>query len=466
MVRIGRLWRGAATGTVLALVGALAACTSPDVHHAAAPPVSTLSASGPAPSGPVPKARDWPTYHHDNARTGLAPGVPAPGRLAVAWTRELDGAVYGQPLVIGGQVFAATENDTVYALDPAGGRVRWAAHLGAPQPLSGLPCGNIDPLGITSTMAYDPATRLLFALAETKGGHHELVGLDTVTGAVRLRRFVEPPRGDRLAHQQRSALTVLGGYVYIAYGGLFGDCGRYLGSVLAVPTGGNGPLRGYVVPTTREGGIWAPGGAAVGGGLLYYAVGNGESTGRYDGSDSVLALRPDLTLADRFSPAEWADDNAGDRDLGSMSPALVGGFVYADGKRGEGYTLRAGHLGGIGGQVDSAPVCQAFGGPAVAGNTVYVPCQDGVRAVAVDGTGRISVRWKAAVPAAGSPVLGGGAVWVVDYDGGDMYALDAGSGTVRAKVRIGTCPHFASPTLVGDRVYVGTMSGVVAVRNA
>jgi hypothetical protein len=38
-------------------------------------------------------------------------------------------------------------------------------------------------------------------------------------------------------------------------------------------------------------------------GRLLYAVGNGESTGDYDSSDSVLALTPKLTLAGRFQPS-------------------------------------------------------------------------------------------------------------------------------------------------------------------
>jgi polyvinyl alcohol dehydrogenase (cytochrome) len=462
---VRRIRRAVAGAAVLAAMGTLAACTDPPARHAAAPPPPTLTASGPAPSGPSPAATDWPTYHHDDERTGIAPGVPSPGTLATAWRRELDGAVYGQPLVLGDRVFAATENDSVYALDAATGSTVWAVHLGEPQPLSDLPCGNIDPLGITSTMAYDPATRLLFALAETRGGHHTLVGLDAVTGAVRLRRAAEPPRGDRVAHQQRAALTVLDGHVYVAYGGLWGDCGNYIGSVVAVPTTGDAPPRTYVVPTARMGGIWAPGGAAVRDGLLYYSVGNGNSRDRYDGSDSVLALRPDLTLADRFSPSVWARDNAADLDLGSMSPALVGDHVLIAGKRGVGYTLRADRLGGIGGEVDSTRVCRAFGGSAVDGDTVYLPCRgEGVRAVAVDSAGRITERWRAPVPADGSPVLGGGAVWVVDVDAGVLYALDAGSGRIRAQVEVGGSPHFASPTLAGQRAYVGTLAGVVAVR--
>jgi len=47
---------------------------------------------------------------------------------------ELDGAVYGQPLVIGNQVIAATENDSVYALSALDGQVVWSVSLGQPMP--------------------------------------------------------------------------------------------------------------------------------------------------------------------------------------------------------------------------------------------------------------------------------------------------------------------------------------------
>jgi outer membrane protein assembly factor BamB len=452
-------------GTVPVLAGLLllTAC-DPARSVTPAPPPSERSLSG-GPSGAPGRLDpgDWPTYHRDNARTGVAPDFPAPGTPRRAWQAHLDGAVYGQPLVIGDTVLAATEHDTVYGLAADTGQVRWATHLGEPMPGSQLPCGNIDPLGITSTMAYDPATGLVFALAETLGAHHTLFGLDVRTGAVRVTRAAEAPKGDPVAHQQRSALTVLGNRVYVAYGGLAGDCGHYIGSVVALPTTGTGPALSYAVPTPREGGIWAPGGGTVHNGLLLYAVGNGESTSGYDGSDSVLALDPDLKLLDRFAPSTWAEDNSRDLDLGSLTAAVVNGYVFAAGKRGVGYTLRPDHLGGIGGQVAQAPVCRGFGGPAVSGDTVYVPCPGGTRAVQVDAAGQPHVRWTAAVPAAGSPVLGGGALWVVDYDGGQLYALDPASGTVRQRVEVGRCPHFASPTLARGRVYLGTVTGVVAV---
>jgi outer membrane protein assembly factor BamB len=460
--------RLAATGVAavaLGLVAAAAGCgTSPPATPA--PPERTIAApSGTAGTGPGPvSGTDWPTYHHDNARTGVAPSFPTVGTASVAWTARLDGAVFGQPIVVGGTVYAATENDTVYALDPASGKARWSRHLGTPVPKRDLPCGDIDPLGITGTMVYDPATGLVFALAESTGGHHTLYGIDATSGAVRVTRAAEPPKGDPIAHQQRSALTLLDGKVYIAYGGLAGDCANYIGSVVAVPTVGDGPVISYAVPTSREAGIWSPGGAVVLGDHLLYAVGNGESTSGYDGSDSVLSLDAQLRLTDRFSPATWPDDNAHDLDLGSMSPAVVGSHVLIAGKRGTAYVLNAGHFGGVGGQVAQAEVCKAFGGSVVAGDTVYVPCTDGTRAVRVDPAGTPHVLWHAAIPARGAPVLGGGAIWVVDYDAGLLYLLDPASGAVRQKLSIGTAPHFASPTLAGEQAYVGTVTGVVAVR--
>jgi outer membrane protein assembly factor BamB len=422
-----------------------------------------VSASTSAPPAP---GTDWTTYHHDNSRAGVAAGLAPLGTLSTAWTARLDGAVYGQPLVVGARVFAATENDTVYALDAATGRMVWSTHVGTPIRRSALPCGNIDPLGITSTMVYDPASRLLFALAEMTGARHVLVSIDAATGAVRRRAAAEPPKGSRVAHQQRAALNLLGSRVYIAYGGLFGDCGQYIGSVVSLPTTGTAAAVKFAVPTSREGGIWAPGGATVVGGRLLYSVGNGASQTTFDGSDSVTALNPDLTVADRFAPSTWAADNASDLDLGSMGPIAVGQFIYANGKRSRGYTVRPGHLGGVGGQVAQAGTCSAFGGAAVSGNVVYLPCTSGTRAVRVSATGAISTVWRAPVPAAGSPAIGGGAVWVVDYSGGDLFALNPGTGAVRQRLHIGTAPHFASPTLSGTRAYVGTTTGVVAVAGA
>ncbi|GAA2828336.1 hypothetical protein GCM10010441_60970 [Kitasatospora paracochleata] len=459
MVR--RLRRSERAAALLSAALLLAGCSSGGAGGGAPGP-STLTAG---PRSPTPAAAgDWPTYHRDALRTGTAPDAAPVGPLARAWAARLDGAVYGQPLVVGGRILAATENNTVYLLDPGSGAVVWSRNLGAPARAAELPCGNIDPLGITSTPVYDPSTGLVFVLAELAGGRHVLNGVDAATGEPVVRRDAEPPTGDRLAHQQRSALALWDGRVVIAYGGLFGDCGNYRGAVVSVPVSGAGELRSYVVPTGREGGIWASAGPVVDGDRLLVSVGNGESTGgAYDGSDSVLALTPELTRADLFAPASWAADNAVDADLGSLSPVRVDRFVLALGKRGTAYLLDAAHLGGVGGQLTEAQVCPAYGGAAVDGSAVYLPCEDGLVRLGVGADASLSVAWKLPLGRAGSPVVGGGAVWVLDWQNGVLDAVDPASGHVLQHAEVGAeLPHFASPVLAGGRVLVGTADGVTA----
>jgi outer membrane protein assembly factor BamB len=455
--------------TVLTLVLLVSGCTSTGTPGTA-PSSRPVTAPAATQSPPRPGAWDWPNYHRDPAHTGFADATPPAGRLSVAWTRQLDGAVYGQPLAIGGLVIAATEGNTIYGLDRATGKVRWRAHVGTPVPLASLPCGNIDPLGITGTTAYDPATRLVYAVAETPGYHHVLVAVSAASGRVAFRRDIPTPDGQPRYDQQRAALALAHGRVYIAFGGLFGDCGPYRGSVVGAPASGRGPLVSYVVPTAREAGIWAAGGLAIGpGGTIYAGVGNGAATGgAYDGSDSVTALSPELHRTQIFAPAAWAADNASDLDLGSLSPVVLPtGMVLSVGKRGTGYLLDGSHLGGVGGQVAEAPVCPAFGGAAVRGTVAYVPCAGGGMAAVDTADRRIRVLWRGPESAAGSPVLGGGAVWVTDWDAGVLYQLDPANGHVREQIGLGSpLPHFASPSLAGPLVLIGTMNGVVAISGA
>ncbi len=147
-----------------------------------------------------------------------------------------------------------------------------------------------------------------------------------------------------------------------------------------------------------------------------------------------------------------------------MGPVLLpGGLVFADGKSGLGYLLRADHLGGVGGQLVEQQVCAAFGGAAAVASTLYVPCTDGVRQVRAGPGARLELGWQASGTVTGSPVVGGHTVYSLDPNGGTLYALDADSGTVRASAPVGTTSRFATPTLSGGLVLVGTMTGVVAL---
>jgi outer membrane protein assembly factor BamB len=407
---------------------------------------------------------DWPVYHLDSTHSGNAVHFPAlSGALTKAWSVKLDGAVYAEPLVVNGTVIAATEGDSVYALEPTTGGTIWSNQLGTPVPLSTLPCGNVDPLGITGTPAYDAATKTIFAVAEVKGPAHILFALDPATGATRWSRNVDLPGHTPRNHQQRPALAVGNGYVYIGFGGLAGDCAQYEGEVVGVSTSGSGATISYTVPVKREGAVWATGGPVLdAAGNLYISIGNGSSTTTYDGSDSVVELSPTLKMISRFAPTRWAKDNASDADLGSLAPVLVpGGFVFIAGKAGIGYVLRQGNLGGIGHQVSSAGVCAAFGGAAQDGATIFVPCVSQLREVAVGADGSLHLGWKSTA-AGGPPVIGGGAVWTAS--GSHLYALDVKTGSTRASISVGTLPHFASPTLWNGLVFIGTMSGVFAVK--
>ena len=338
-MRLGRTARLAAmvfTGGVLA---AAAGCSGGGgTSSGSAPPSRTLA---PDPAGGGHPAAAWPTYGRDFARSGVADAA-RPDRLTVSWRAHLDGAVYGQPLLVGTMVIAATENDSIYGLDQATGKVAWRTHVGSPVPLADLPCGNIDPLGITGTPVYNPASGLVYAVAETSGYHHVLVGVSVADGGLLVERDIPAPDGQPRYDQQRPALTIEHGRVYVAFGGLAGDCGPYRGSVVGIPLSGAGPLISYVVPTPREGAVWGTGGPVTGpDGTLYVSVGNGsESSTSFDDSDSVTALSPGLRRTGIFAPSAWHDDNDNDLDLGSTQPALLpDGMLLADGKRGTAYLV-------------------------------------------------------------------------------------------------------------------------------
>ena len=430
-------------------------------------PVTMSAGAAGRTAGP---AAAWPQFNLSADRAGAAAGLPAAGHLSVGWRAGLDGAVYGQPLVVGQLVIAATENDSVYALDETTGRVAWRTHLGTPVPLSALPCGDIDPLGITGTPVYDRDDGLIYAVGETAGYRHVLFGLSVSSGALRVERDIPAPDGQPRYDQQRPALAIEDGRVYATFGGLEGDCGPYVGSIVGIPVSGAGPLVSYRVPTAKGGAIWGTAGPVTGpGGTLYVSSGNGAATsGTFDDSDSVTALTPGLARTGIFAPATWAEDNASDLDLGSAQPALLpDGMLLSVGKRGTGYLLRARHLGGIGGQVAQGTVCDAFGAAAVRGTTVYEPCGGGGMAAVSTAASTIRVLWRGPAGATGSPVTGGGAVWVNDVSSGTLYELDPATGSVRDSVSLGSAlPHFASLSLAGSLAFVGTNSGVTAVRGA
>jgi outer membrane protein assembly factor BamB len=434
-----------------------AACSS----HARPAPVPVTGSSAAAT-----KLSAWPMYHGGPTHTGYVSN-PAGSPLHQAWAADLQGAVYGEPLVVHHRLIVATESDQVWGLNPATGRTKWKLTLGKPQPLSGLPCGDIDPLGITGTPAYDARTHTVFVVAETLGGHHVLWAIAPGNGHRKWHVNLDLVKDrDRLAEQERSAVLVTGGRVIVTFGGLYGDCDNYVGYVTSTPVSGKGRTRVYAVPTEREAGMWSPAGPVQGAnGHVYVASGNGaEVDNTWDKSDSVTELTPKrLKVVSVFAPATWAEDNAQDLDLGSSSPVSIPGLhrIVIAGKRGVVYLLPE-HFGGIGSEIADLDGCASFGGPAVTGTTVLMPClfSDQIRALVVSSS---SLRWGwSADDLYGSPIIAGPRVYVADRDSGDLVVLNLSDGSVVQRIHAGSLSHFPSSVVDGGYVFVPTLTGVTA----
>jgi outer membrane protein assembly factor BamB len=332
---------------------------------------------------------------------------------------------------------------------------------------STLPCGNIAPVtGITGTPAVDVSAGRIYVVAYLTGPHHVLFTLSLVDGTVIARRDVDPPGSDPIVQQERGALALGSGYVYVPFGGLNGDCGNYHGYLEAVPAGGGGSLLSYRVPSSREAGIWNPAGSTVAAsGSVYVVTGNGASQSTFDYSNTVVKLSSDLRVESYFTPANWKYLNARDIDLGSVGATLLPslGVVVAIGKQGVAYVLRADQLGGVGGQAALRQVCSgALGGTAWSGSTVFVPCADGLVALAVTSTS-VTVKWRAAHPLLASPIVAAGVVWAIESDSAKLYAMDPSTGAVLYTTALGSARHFSTPAATEGFIVAPAGTHVVAI---
>jgi outer membrane protein assembly factor BamB len=427
---------------------------------------TTTNTSAPSPVA----AANWTTYDQDAGRSGVDRTSPPVGSVLPAWTSvALDGKVYAQPLVVGSTVFVATEDDTVYALDAATGTVRWLRHLASPVSGSSLPCGNIDPSGITGTPVIDPTTGRLWVVTFSPPFVHTLWSLDLATGAVISSRNADPPGADARAEQERGALVLDGSEVYIPYGGLYGDCSDYHGWVVGMSSADTTSTTKATWETqSARTGIWAPPGPVVASdGSILVATGNGLPVDEIGGSDSVVRLSPALAVESSFTPVNYAQLSADDLDLDSTSPALVEGLVFQIGKQGVGYLLASTDLGGVGGQLASGQLCRGgFGGTAVDGALVFVSCFDGLYAIRVTPAtgGRppgLSVAWSATDSRTGPPIVAGGDVWVVDTNG-VLVARAEATGAEEYHHSISVAGSFPSPAAGGGRLFAPDGNRVAA----
>jgi outer membrane protein assembly factor BamB len=406
---------------------------------------------------------DWSTYYHRSERSGFSSDAPAsPQSVRRQWrSPRLDGEVYAQPLVVGTRVIVATESNTVYSLRVADGTIAWRHHLANSVPATLLPCGNVDPVGITGTPVVDVGARRIYAVGLVRPPlRHVLFELDVVTGRL-IDTAVVNGGGDPKVHNQRGALALTAGKVFIPYGGRTGDCGDYHGRVVSVAASrtGLGAVDAFTLPTQNRGGFWAPPGAVVAGnGSLYLASGNSSSNGNYDYGNSVVRISTSLRLLDAFAPSNWRFLNSVDLDLGTTSPVLLPNHhVFQVGKEGIGYLLDADHLGGPGGELSAHGVCPdhaAFGGVAHDRHRLFVPCSTKIVAIEFHADG-FRVAWKSPISNPGPTIVTPGAVWSVANGTGELVAFDPSSGQQLAIWQIGQTPsRFTSPAAGDGRIFV------------
>jgi hypothetical protein len=416
--------------------------------------------------------------------------------------------LYWQPPGSSGQLLAATEDDNVYMIDAGSGREIWARSLGRPVALSTQPCGNIDPLGITGTPVIDEASRAVFLdamVADASGPHHRVFGLALKDGSplpgwpvdVAEALAAQGQRFNTRHQNQRGALALLDGRVYVPYGGHYGDCGDYRGWVVGIRLANP---RDVVSWSTRGpgGGIWAPGGIASDGRSLFVATGNTIDASTWNDGEAVFRLAPDLRRDDRpesfFAPSDWRALDARDADLGGTNPLPLdvpspGGsaaFLLALGKDARAYLLDRDRLGGIGGTLVAEIVSTR---PIRTAPAAY-PAADGGVNVAFQGQGAhcpapsrgngltvlqirsgsppsVATAWCGALRGEGAPIVtttdgrSNPIVWILGAEGDDRlhgYRGDTGESLFAGGGREDSMTglrHFQSLLATGDRLYIG-----------
>jgi hypothetical protein len=440
-----------------------------------------------------------PTLTRERARTlqldsGFAPSFP--------------GHLYAQPLYwrppgrASGVLIVATESNIVAAIDAASGATLWSRTLGTPMRLAVFRCGNIDPLGITGTPVIDEASGTLYVDAMVSGPRHRLFALSLNEGALLPGWPIDVADALRAVGQefdpymqnQRGALLILNGTLYVPYGGFYGDCGDYHGWVVGVPLRDPQHLSAWR-SRGRGGGIWAPGGIASDGQSLFVATGNTTGAAEWSDGEAIIRLAPDLRHSERtsdfFAAADWRALDSRDADLGGTNPLPLdlpgaGGaqpVVLALGKDERGYLLDRRNLGGIGGSlvnervgtdmIMTAPAAYpgpdgtyvAFQGP---GANCPGPARQGGGGVTVlrlraGAQPTMDTAWCGSLSGAGAPMVtttdgrANPIVWILGAEGDDrLHGFRGGTGEVLfTSPPLDGLRHFQTLIAADNRLFVG-----------
>src|SRR6516164_65247 len=464
------------------------------------------------------------TYHGDASRSGnfVVPVLTREKARSVHLDPSFDGRVvghlYAQPLYWHASgsntamLLVATEDDIVQAFDATTGKELWRRSVGRPVARSLLPCGNINPLGITGMPVIDPATQAIYfdaAVERANGPRHEVFALSIKDGSVvpgwpidvadALRRSGR--QFDPSVQNQRAALTLLDDTLYVAFGGHFGDCGNYHGWVVGMSLSEPGKPVSFQT-RARGGGIWAPGGLSVAGHDIYFATGNTFGASTWSDGEAVFhvgaGLRRSDDKRDYFAPSDWKTLDARDADLGGSNPLPLDipgagdgrALILALGKDGKAYVLDRNNLSGIGGQLAAETVSQSWiiTLPAAyrIGDDVFVAfhapgahCpQPGrghdltVLKMAAGSPPAMATAWCGELRGRGSPIVtttdgrSNPIVWILGAEGDDrLHAFRGDTGEpIIASEPLSGLRRFQTLIATPDRLYVGANGRIYAFK--
>lgn len=469
-----------------ACAAGLGACGSstPQANLTAAP-TSSLGLTARVPGG------DWPTFDANAQRSGVGPAATGitPRTVHALHLRvvHIDGTVDAAAIELHAVPVAGHRRDVIFvtttyghtiAIDPGSGRRLWEY---TPKDYRAYAGG--DKVTDTTPVA-DPDRRFIYAV--TPDGHvHKLAvasGREVRSGGWPARITWDPTR-----EKMDSPLGVAGRFVIATTGGYFGDGPVYQGHVVLIDRSSGRVTHVFntlcsQIPTLirppsvchqSDSAIWGRAGVVVEpSGRMLVSTGNGDFNGSTDWGDSVLELSPTLALLHNWTPANQAQLNASDTDLGSSSPVLLpalGGrrLVVQGGKDAKLHLLDLQRLNGtsagagprLGGELQELSTPggdQLFTAPAAWGHGgrdwVFVADDSGTAAYVVSGGAhpRMRLAWHNGTSGT-SPVLAGGLLYVYDPSAGDLDVYRPLSGA-RVATLGAAAGHWNSPIVVGGRI--------------
>jgi outer membrane protein assembly factor BamB len=491
--------------------------------------VGRLMVCGLASAPGVASAQNVVTYHNSPARSGefIVPGLTLAAARKVHgdanFHNAISGNVYVQPLYWKpasakvGWLIVATESNLIYAVNANTGAVVWKTQLPAPASRSALPCGDIDPEGVTGTPVIDPAKGTLYLDAMTQVGgalRQKVYALQVTTGKVLAHWPIDVETAMAARHAafesiiqgERSALQFFGGKLYVNYAGRGGDCPDshgtfYHGIVVEITPSATPAITGSWETRADQGGIWSQGGVASDGKSLFTTTGNTSGADTWGDGEAVVRLAPGLAhsakLNDYFTPANWQDLDSADADLGGTMalpltvptpPSGTAARILALGKDGHAYLLDAADLGGIGhelanvkvsnsGIVTAQAVYQTATGALVAftnANGVSAACSgNNITMLKVTGAkvGPISVDWCAPLNGHGAPIItttngtGNPLVWVTGAEGDNrLHGFNGltGKEIFTSASAMQGLRHFSTLIAANRHLYVGADGHIYA----